>query len=210
VFDAVIFDCDGVLVDSEPIAGRVLADVLREHGHPLRPDEVERRFTGLAWAQVLERLALAADGPEAAALTSDYARGLGAAFEAELRPVAGVEELLAGLARPTAVASNSGRERVRHSLACAGLLDLFAEAIFTAPEMERPKPDPAVYLAAAEGLGVDPTRCAVVEDTSVGATAASRAGMTVFAYAPQGHLSGWPPRARRVRTMSELARLLSR
>jgi HAD superfamily hydrolase (TIGR01509 family) len=208
VFDAVIFDCDGVLVDSEAIAGRVLAGVLRDHGEPLSPVEVGERFTGLAWPQVLERLGHHPGGHHAEELTREYARRLREAFERELRPVAGVVELLAGLTRPAAVASNSAPERVTHALRCAGLLPRFAGRIFTAYDAGRPKPHPAVYLAAASGLGVVPERCAVVEDTVVGATAALRAGMTVFAYAPNGAAAGWPPGIRLVSRMAELAPLL--
>ena len=203
-----IFDCDGVLVDSEPIAERVLAEVLTEHGHPIAAGQISERFIGLAWPQILDRLDLDAGSEAAERVTVDYRARLTVAFAAELRAVEGVAALVAGLRVPVAVASNSRPERVEQALEVTGLLPHFAGRIFTGYGAGRPKPDPAVYLSAARVLGVEPSRCAVVEDTAVGATAGVRAGMTVFGYAPDG-ADGWPPGARPFRAMAELGPLLA-
>ena len=209
MFEAVIFDCDGVLVDSEPIAERVLAEVLTEHGRPTTAAQIAERFIGLAWPQIIERLDLEADSEAAVRVTTDYRDRLTRAFATELRAVEGVAAVVAGLNVPVAVASNSRPERVEQALEVTGLLPRFAGRIFTAYDAGRPKPDPAVYLSAAQALGVEPGRCAVVEDTAVGATAGVRAGMTVFGYAPDG-ADGWPPGARPFRAMADLGPLLAR
>jgi len=189
-FDAVLFDCDGVLVDSEPITNRVLAQMLGELGWHLTPEETMRIFVGKA---VKDEMALIEE-KTGFCLTQDWLHLFWArrneALERDLTPIAGAPEAaraLHALAEGRiACASGADRRKVELQLAKIGLLDAFEGRIFSGHETPRSKPWPDVYLAAAEALGVPPERCAVVEDTVTGATAGIAAGATVFGYCPGG------------------------
>jgi HAD superfamily hydrolase (TIGR01509 family) len=188
-FALVIFDCDGVLIDSEPIANRVLSGQLARIGLRLHPDEVMRRFVGRTRAGCLE-LAAALLGRELpAGFAEAWDKALFAAFAAELRPVQGVRAAIDGIRAKTCVASNSSRERMRVSLEAAGLAPLFGNRLFSAQDVARPKPAPDLFLHAAAAMGAAPGDCAVVEDTPTGVAAAVAAGMAVFGYAGGAHSS---------------------
>nr|WKF61160.1 6-phosphogluconate phosphatase [Paraburkholderia busanensis] len=188
-FDAVLFDCDGVLVDSEPITNRVLTEMLGELGWQLSVEETMRIFVGKA---VRDEAPLI-EARTGVAITSDWLmqfrerRNL--ALDRELVAIPGAERavraLHAALNGRIAVASGADRIKVELQLVKAGMLDCFAGRIFSGHETPRSKPFPDVYLAAAAALGVDPARCAVIEDTVTGATAGVAAGATVFGYCPQ-------------------------
>ncbi|EIF33848.1 haloacid dehalogenase superfamily protein, subfamily IA, variant 3 with third motif having DD or ED [Burkholderia sp. Ch1-1] len=194
-FDAVLFDCDGVLVDSEPITNRVLTEMLGELGWQLNVAETMRIFVGKA---VRDEAALI-EARTGFAITTDWLMQFrarrNAALDVELSAISGapsaVRELHALLNGRIAVASGADRIKVELQLVKAGIFDCFEGRIFSGHEMPRSKPYPDVYLAAAAGLGVDPARCAVVEDTVTGATAGVAAGATVFGYCPVelGHSS---------------------
>lgn len=185
--DLVIFDCDGVLVDSEPIANRVFAEQLATVGVRMEVREVMARFVGKTRDGCL---ALAAE-LAGRALPGDFAAAWDAAlFDAlarEVRPVAGIEAVLDTLAHPFCVASNSSPRRLRLVLECTGLVRRFEGLQFSAADVARPKPAPDLFLHAASRLGVAPSRCVVVEDTPTGARAAREAGMRVLAYAGAPH-----------------------
>ncbi|MCG6496713.1 HAD family phosphatase [Kitasatospora sp. A2-31] len=181
--ELVVFDCDGVLVDSERIAARVQVALGAELGWPLTEAEVVERFIGRSHAaigeQVAERL-----GPETAAVWSKRFEELHAeAVDAGLTPVDGLPEALAAITLPTCVASSGSHEKMRHTLGRTGLHDHFAGRIFSATEVARGKPAPDLFLHAARQLGVDPAACAVVEDSRPGVEAARAAGMRAFGYA---------------------------
>ena len=192
-FDAVLFDCDGVLVDSEPITNRVLAEMLGELGWQLTVEEAMRTFTGKA---VKDETALI-EARTGFTVTPDWLDAFrerrNAALDRELIEIAGapvaVRALHRALGGRIACASGADRVKVRLQLEKIGLLDAFEGRIFSGHETPRSKPAPDVYLAAAAALGVDPVRCAVVEDTVTGATAGVAAGATVFGYSPSdlGH-----------------------
>jgi HAD superfamily hydrolase (TIGR01509 family) len=194
-FDAVLFDCDGVLVDSEPITNRVLVEMLGELGWHLSVDEAMRIFVGKA---VKDEAALI-EARTGFAITTDWLMQFRArrneALDRELQAIPGaalaVRALFARLNGRIAVASGADRVKVELQLAKAGILDCFEGRTFSGHETPRNKPFPDVYLAAAAALGVDPKRCAVVEDTVTGATAGVAAGATVFGYCPLelGHSS---------------------
>ena len=185
----VIFDCDGVLIDSEPIANRVLGAQLARIGLRLHPDEVMRRFVGRTRAGCLE-LAAALLGRELpAGFANAWDQALFAAFAAELRAIDGVQDAIASIATSICVASNSSRERMRVSLGAAGLLARFEGRMFSAQEVARPKPAPDLFLHAAASMGAAPGDCAVIEDTPTGVEAAVAAGMAVFGYAGGAHSS---------------------
>lgn len=189
-FDAVLFDCDGVLVDSEPITNRVLATMLGELGWSLSTEESMRIFTGKA---VKDEAALI-EAQTGFALTPDWLASFrarrNAALDADLVAVPGAPEAVRAVHRllrsRIACASGADRHKVELQLAKAGILDCFEGRVFSGHEAPRNKPFPDVYLAAAAALDVDPARCAVVEDTVTGATAGVAAGATVFGYSPPG------------------------
>ena len=185
-FELVIFDCDGVLVDSEPLANRVLAECLCELGLPTTADEAWRTYGGQSWetcfAQIRERLGR----PLPRAFEADFAARLAAVLEAELRPVPHIHHALERIPTQTCVASNGRRATMQLTLAKTGLLARFDGRIFSAADVVRPKPFPDLFLHAAQTLGVAPARCAVVEDSPRGAQAGAAAGMAVFGFAPHG------------------------
>jgi len=192
-FDAVLFDCDGVLVDSEPITNRVLAEMLGELGWVLSVEECMRIFTGKA----VKDEATLIKARTGFTLTPEWLVAFrerrNIALERELVAIpnaaTAVRALHSALDGRIACASGADRFKVELQLDKIGILDCFKGRVFSGHEMPRSKPAPDVYLAAAEALGVDPARCAVVEDTITGASAGIAAGATVFGYSPSdlGH-----------------------
>ena len=189
-FEAVLFDCDGVLVDSEPITCGVLRDMLQEQGWQLSLDECMRQFVG---TMVKDHQALIEERT-AKPLTEDWLAWFrerrNAALASELMAIANVHEAVAEVharhAARIACASGADRYKVEMQLRKVGLLDYFEGRIFSGHEMPRSKPFPDVYLAAATALRAHPASCAVVEDTLTGVAAGVAAGATVFAYVPRG------------------------
>jgi HAD superfamily hydrolase (TIGR01509 family) len=183
VFELVIFDCDGVLVDSERIAVRVDAVVLERLGWVLTEEEIIDRFVGRSEAYMVGEIETAIGRPLPAGWDAEFAPLYRAALEAELTPVDGITEALDAIAAPTCVASSSTHERLRFTLGLTGLLDRFDGRIFSATDVANGKPAPDLFLHAAATLGVEPARCAVVEDSRYGVEAARAAGMRAFGYA---------------------------
>ena len=178
----VIFDCDGVLVDSEPIANRVLTGQLRRIGVLIPESEVMRRFVGKTRNQCL---ALAADilGRDLPArFGEEWDAALSDALRREVRPAPGVPEVLRTLSIPYCVASNGMADRVRVTLESAGLLPHFDGRVFTSADVAHPKPAPDLFLHAAASMRIAPARCVVVEDTPTGVNAGHAAGMRVLGY----------------------------
>ena len=178
----VIFDCDGVLVDSEPLSNRALSEALTAAGHPIDPEETTRTFIGRSWASC-EEIIRARFGAVPPDLEEEYRRRMTAAFEAELAPVPGVVAALDAIPHPTCVASSGPHDKMRHSLGLTGLYERFEGRIFSAYDVKRGKPAPDLFLHAASTLGHRPQDCVVVEDSPVGVEAACAAGMRVLGYA---------------------------
>jgi HAD superfamily hydrolase (TIGR01509 family) len=187
--ELVIFDCDGVLVDSEPIANRVLSERLAGIGVRMGVDEVMRRFVGRTREGCLELAGELLGRELPAGFAEAWDAALFRAFEAQLEPVAGAIEVIRELPVPICVASNSSRERMAVSLRTAGLTRFFEGRMFSAADVARPKPAPDLFLHAAHAMGAAPSRCAVIEDTPTGVRAAVDAGMAVYGYAGGGHSS---------------------
>ena len=189
-FDAVLFDCDGVLVDSEPITNRVLAAMLGELGWQLSTEESMRIFTGKAVKDEAALIEAQTGFAITPAWLAAFRERRNIALDADLLAVPGAPEAVRALhcmlGGRIACASGADRHKVELQLAKAGILDCFEGRVFSGHETPRSKPFPDVYLAAAAALGVDPARCAVVEDTVTGATAGVAAGATVFGYSPPG------------------------
>jgi HAD superfamily hydrolase (TIGR01509 family) len=180
--ELVIFDCDGVLVDSEPIANRVLAGQLRNVGVSIPESEVMRRFVGKTRNQCLA-LAVEIRGRELPErFGADWDAALFEALRKEVRPMPGVPGVLRALAIPHCVASNGMPDRVRVTLASAGLLPHFEGRIFTSADVANPKPAPDLFLHAAASMKAAPAKCVVIEDTPTGVKAGRAAGMRVLGY----------------------------
>ncbi|MCW3033953.1 MAG: putative haloacid dehalogenase-like hydrolase [Solirubrobacterales bacterium] len=182
----VIFDCDGVLVDSEPISNGVLAAMLLEQGWELTLPEARALFQGLLLEQVRAVAEQHLGRPLPPDWLEEYVSRRAVVFDAELLPVHGARELVelvAGAGAGVCVASQGSLAKTARSLALTGLADLFADhARFSAAQVPRGKPHPDLFLHAAATLGVAPSDCAVVEDTPSGVTAAVRAGMTAYGF----------------------------
>ncbi|MCB5187423.1 HAD family hydrolase [Methylobacillus caricis] len=181
-YKLVIFDCDGVLVDSERITNRVFVDMLNDAGIPASLQDMQAYFVGNSLQQCKQIVldvygkALAPDFIEQYKPRRDQALKLG------LQAVAGVKELLENLVLPACVASNSEGQKVNEMLGLCDLLQYFDGRIFSAADLGRPKPAPDVYLSAAKAMQVLPQDCIVIEDTHIGVSAAVAAGMTVIGY----------------------------
>jgi HAD superfamily hydrolase (TIGR01509 family) len=214
-FDAVLFDCDGVLVDSEPIVNGVLRTMLAERGWTLSEAECMRIFIGRMVKDERARI----ERETGQALTEEWLAAFrerrNTALERELRIVANAREAVHAvhqrLDARIACASGADRHKVELQLRKVGLHDYFSGRIFSGHEMPRSKPHPDVYLAAAAALGAAPQRCAVVEDTLIGATAGLAAGAAVYAYVPQGDTSAFEAAgvAAVFRDMAQLPALLA-
>ncbi|GAB2813812.1 HAD family hydrolase [Streptomyces daliensis] len=186
-YDVVIFDNDGVLVDSEPLSNRILAGYLTELGHPTSYEDSLRDYMGAAVHRVHD-LVRERSGKQ---LPEDFDEVFHSrvfdAFRRELAPVPGIGDILVELASqgvPYCVASSGSHERIRVALHTTGLYDHFGEErIFSSQDVGRGKPAPDLFLHAAARMGVPPARCAVVEDSVLGVRAAVAAGMDVYGYA---------------------------
>ncbi len=180
---SVIWDCDGVLVDSEPTSNRVLAALLTELGLPMTPQESMATFMGKSWVTNLEIIEERLGHPPPPDLTERYRAARNEALR-DVRPVDGIEEALDAIALPDCVASSGDHAKMRVTLGAAGLLERFAGRIFSALDLPggRGKPEPDLFLHAAGRMGFDAATTAVVEDSAPGVEAGLRAGMRVFGY----------------------------
>jgi HAD superfamily hydrolase (TIGR01509 family) len=186
-FEAIIFDCDGTLVDSEHLGNQVLVECVAELGLHLSLAEALGLFTGLKMAETVALIEARLGRPVPPDFVPELRDRMSVAFKARLRPIAGVEAVLRSVRQPYGVASNGPRDKMELSLRTTGLLAYFGDRIFSAYEIGSWKPEPGLFLHAAESLGVAPERCAVVEDSVVGVRAGRAAGMTVFGFAPSGN-----------------------
>ena len=189
-FQAVLFDCDGVLVDSETITNGVLRDMLEELGWSMTLAESMALFVGKAVRDQSALIEARTGQPFSESWLAQFWQRRNAALETSLLIVPGAREAVAELHDRLdgriACASGADRGKVELQLRKVGLLRYFEGRIFSGHETPRSKPHPDVYLAAAAALGVDPARCAVVEDTVTGAAAGLAAGAAVFGYCPGG------------------------
>ncbi|MEO8019143.1 MAG: HAD family phosphatase [Pseudomonadota bacterium] len=205
---ALIFDCDGVLIDSEYLASRVESEVARDLGLTMGVDEAHDLFLGKTVDGVLDAIAVRADRRPSAAWVYNWAFATAHAFLRELKAVDGVGVAVETLRRRghrMAVASQSPLARVQLSLQVAGLAGQFGEHIYVTSMVPRPKPAPDIYLLAAARLGATPADCIVIEDSPAGAAAALAAGMKVVGFAPgKASEAMRASGARVIRSMDEL------
>jgi HAD superfamily hydrolase (TIGR01509 family) len=187
-FEAVLFDCDGVLVDSEPITNAVLRDMLEELGWKLTREECMRIFIGKAVKEERGLIEAHTGQPLTEAWMVRFRERRNEKLVQEVQAIAGALQAVAALHERfegrIACASGADRFKVELQLEKCGLLPYFEGRVFSGHELPRSKPAPDVYLAAAAALNVSPQRCAVIEDTVTGVTAGLAAGATVFGYSP--------------------------
>lgn len=201
-----IFDCDGVLVDSEPLAAQCFADHLADLGLQATPGDIDAAFRGRRLQDCLPRVAEWLGRPLPEDFVESLHRRTFAAFRERLQPVAGVRDALAALGdRPRCVASSGEPEKIALSLAITGLARCFGDACFSAEAVARGKPAPDLFLHAAERMGFAPGDCVVVEDSDPGIAAGLAAGMRTLAYRPAGPV---PAGAEPLRRMDALPALL--
>ncbi len=185
--DLVIFDCDGVLVDSEVISCRAHAETLTRHGYPITEQQVLQRFLGVSDREarlIIER-------EIGRHLPSDFEAQVKEAtlkfYAGDLTAIAGIAAAIAAIDLPKCVASSGTPEKIRHGLECAGLYEQLTPHIFSATQVQRGKPAPDLFLFAAERMGAVPARCLVIEDSVPGVTGARAAGMTVLGFHGGSH-----------------------
>lgn len=179
----IIFDCDGVLVDSEPLSMRVDVEILAENGIVMSADEAHHRFVGKTFAAMIEEMEAGHGTVFPPGVSADKDRRLLALYAQELKPVDGVADALSAIAMmPYSVASNSPRERVAAALALTGLTPFFGGGIVTYEDVREGKPEPDVFIEAAHRAGYPPAQCLVIEDSLTGVTAAHRAGCPVLGF----------------------------
>ena len=186
-FELVIFDCDGVVVDSEVLSCRCLAEVLGRHGVPVGLEEVFDRFLGRSFAAVEEHFLKIRGVPAPDQFRADLNAHLAAAFRASLRPMPHVEAVLAGLDKPYCLASSSHAERIRLTLAVTGLAHHFGGRVFDAAMVARGKPAPDLFLHVADKMGARAALTLVIEDSVTGVQAGKAAGMTVWGFTGGSH-----------------------
>ena len=185
-FRLVIFDCDGVLVDSERLSIRVDMVYLERLGWPMPEAEIVERFVGRSDADMRAAIQAQLGGPIPADIDEEFETLYRETLERELEAVEGVVDVLEALERegvPVCVASSGTNAKIARSLARTGLARFFGDRIFSATDVEHGKPAPDLFLHAATTIGVDPSRCAVIEDSVYGIQAALAAGMRAFGYA---------------------------
>ncbi|EPE93903.1 HAD family hydrolase [Rhizobium grahamii] len=186
-FDLVIFDCDGVLIDSEKLATQIDADELARNGFPTTFEDVVRRYTGLS-AATMRRMV---EGEWGRPLPSDFEEVVAARIKekylTELEAIDGIAELLGQIAVPRCVASSSAPEKLRLGLERTGLWPLLEPHVFSTVMVSKGKPAPDLFLFAADRMGADPARTVVVEDSIAGVQAGVAAGMTVIGFTAGGH-----------------------
>jgi HAD superfamily hydrolase (TIGR01509 family) len=195
--DLIIFDCDGVLVDSEVLSVREEIACLRKHGFDVTTQDIVDRYMGVSIAAMLADLETRFGRSLPENFAETLRQRIALAFEAELTVMPGLPALLAALPGKICVASSSAPPRLRQSLSLTGLLARFEPHIFSATQVARGKPAPDLFLFAAERMGVAPDRCLVIEDSIAGVTAARAAGMTALGFCGGGHCA--PGHADRLR-----------
>jgi HAD superfamily hydrolase (TIGR01509 family) len=184
--DLIIFDCDGVLVDSEVLSCRCLSKILAGYGIDLGLDQALNLFLGRSMTAVAEHYeALGSPIPEQ--FSAELTAGVRAAFTSALRPIEGVNSVLEGLQIPHCVASSSDVDRVSLSLSLTGLAPHFDNRLYTSQMVERGKPAPDLFLYAAKRMQADPRRTLVIEDSISGVEAGKAAGMTVWGFVGGSH-----------------------
>ena len=183
--ELVIFDCDGVLVDTEPLGNTTLGAALRDAGVAIDDATVATQFRGWSMTSVVDWIRAERDVSLGARFLPDFQESLFRTLRHGVAAMPGADATLASLVQQRCVASSGEPEKMRLSLSLTGLLGWFGSQLFSATQVKRGKPAPDLFLFAAASMGVRPEACVVVEDSVAGVEAAHAAGMRVFGYAPE-------------------------
>lgn len=186
-YNLVIFDCDGVLVDSEVISCRVHAEVLTRHGYPMTAEDVRQRFLGRSARDANLDIERELGRPLPEAYDTERRNALLAALTESVEAIPHIHEVLDALTVPACVASSGAHDKIFTTLSRTNLYQRFAPNIFSASQVSRSKPAPDLFLLAAQTMGTVPSRCLVVEDSMSGITAARAAGMTAIGFTGGSH-----------------------
>ncbi|MCM2294470.1 HAD family phosphatase [Allorhizobium sp. BGMRC 0089] len=188
-FDLLLFDCDGVLVDSEIIAAKVESKLLTDAGYPISVEEMGERFAGMTWKNILLSIEQQIDIPLSASLIDKSEKLLDERLAREVKIIEGVIYALSRLSGPRCICSNSSSARLDMMLTKVGLKDAFAPHIYSAKDLgaDRVKPKPDIYLHGAAQFNVKPQACLVIEDSVHGVMAARAAGMRVIGFTGASH-----------------------
>jgi HAD superfamily hydrolase (TIGR01509 family) len=185
--DLIIFDCDGVLVDSEVISCRVHSEMLTRHGYPITAEQVLQRFLGVSDREARQTIEAELGRKLPDNFETQMKQAALQRYASELGAIPHIGEAIASLRLPKCVASSGTPGKIRHGLTCAGLYDQFSPHIFSATQVKRGKPAPDLFLFAAGQMGAAPQRCVVIEDSVPGVTGARAAGMTVLGFHGGSH-----------------------
>jgi HAD superfamily hydrolase (TIGR01509 family) len=183
-YKCILFDCDGVLVDSESISGFVFKEMAEELGFQMDRDFAIEKFAGVSMKENLRFIEQNIEGDLPADFESEFRRRTYGAFQTQLKPVSGVRSLIEKIKVPIGVASSGPQKKIRLTLTATGLIDKFEGNIFSCYDIESWKPEPGIYLYAARQMGFQPAECAVVEDSLAGVQAAVAGGFRVYARVP--------------------------
>jgi len=208
-FHGVIFDCDGTLVDTEPLANDVFATMLCAEGLRMTGHEAMTRFRGMKWDACLAEVEAELGRKLPPGFMPELQERTFEAYRGRLKPIPGIRELISLLDIPMCVASNGTRQQVEFSLSLTGLLPYFTGRIFSSHDIGVWKPEPDLFLHAAGAMGVEPANCAVVEDSVPGIQAGISAGMKVFAFQPAMVDERIPAGVTVIQSMSELHAVLN-
>jgi HAD superfamily hydrolase (TIGR01509 family) len=205
IIDAVIFDCDGTLIDSETVGFGAILEEAGKLGVTFAPDEDMLDLKGQAMSRTLAGLTQRLGRPLPEGYETTLREAMARAFRERLEVIPGAVETITGMKRPYCIASNGPRAKMDLTLGLTGLMRYFEGRIFSAYEVGSFKPDPGLFLHAARAMGVEPVRCAVVEDSITGIAAGVAAGMTVYAvHAPRTLPADLAKRVHRLEHLAEL------
>ena len=208
-YSCIIFDCDGVLVDSEAISARVFQTMISELGSEVDYETVLEQITGTSMKENLQFISEIINGELPADFETDFRKRSYEAFKTAIKPVKGVPDLLKNIKVPVGVASSGPIEKIRLNLTTTNLIHYFGENIFSSYEIGSWKPDPEIYLHAAKKMGFKPAECAVIEDSLPGIQAAKAGGFDVFGLANDKNKAAFRKLgATSFSTMKELGNLL--
>ena len=208
-YNCIIFDCDGVLVDSEAISAKIFQNMILELGFEVDFETVLEQITGTSMKENLLFISEIINGELPAYFETDFRKRSYEAFKTDIKPINGIPDLLGKIKVPVGVASSGPVEKIRLNLTTTSLIHFFGENIFSSYEIQSWKPDPEIYLHAAKVMGFKPAECAVIEDSEVGIMAAKAGGFDVFGFTNEKNKAAFGKLgATTFSTMIELGNLL--
>ena len=208
-YNCIIFDCDGVLVDSEAISAKIFQNMILELGFEVDFETVLEQITGTSMKENLLFISEIINGELPADFETEFRKRSYEAFKTDIKPINGIPDLLGKIKVPVGVASSGPVEKIRLNLTTTSLIHFFGENIFSSYEIQSWKPDPEIYLHAAKVMGFKPAECAVIEDSEVGIMAAKAGGFDVFGFTNEKNKAAFGKLgATTFSTMIELGNLL--